>query len=110
MNEELFIEELKKANDKYFKTHFLNKDIDAALYNAFVNCLKMLLKTNLKFVFLENSIITVKNNKAFWEKTDKKTKESINIILKEIKMINYNIENLLLPISEYFSLDKNSNE
>ena len=110
MDEQLFIKELTKANDKYFKKHFSDKDIDTSLYNAFVDCLKMLLQTNLKFVFLENSIITVKNNKAFWRKTDKKTKESINIILKEIEMINDDITNLLVPISEYLSLDKNNNE
>ena len=40
MDEELFIEELTKANDKYFKKYFLDKDINTALYNAFVDCIK----------------------------------------------------------------------
>lgn len=107
MNEELFIQELEKANNRYFEKHFQDKDINVAIGETMMEGLKILLKAYTKFVFLENSINIIKGNKKFWQKLDNDTKSTTKIILKGIKKINKVIANVLLPISEGMSLNKN---
>ena len=107
MNEELFIQELEKANNKYFEEHFINQDINTAISETMMEGLKILLKAYTKFVFLENSINIIKGNKKFWQKLDNDTKLTTKIILKCIKKINKVIANILLPISEGMNLNKN---
>lgn len=92
------------ANYKYFEQNFVNQNLNNALYNSVINELKMLTKTYAKFIFLENSIVMIKNNRKFWRKLDKETKDRTNFILKGIKMINNDIQNILVPISEELTI------
>ena len=106
MDEEMFIKKLNQANDIYFKKHFLNQDINTAISEAMTEGLKVLLKAYAKFVFLENSICRIKNNKKFWKTLDIETKVTVKLALNGVKKINKVIQNILVPISEGMEMDK----
>ena len=105
MDDELFIKELIEANNVYFKKYFVNNDINTAIYSTFTEGLKILLKAYTKFLFLENGINTIKNNKKVWKSIDYDTKNDIKLFLKGVKMINENIKSILEPITNGMELE-----
>ena len=106
MDEELCIKELKLANDKYFEKYFLNQDINIAISKTIMDGLKVLLIAYTRFVFLENSIQTIKRNKKFWENMNEETKITLKLVLRGVKKINKVVQNILLPISEGMEIGK----
>lgn len=106
MNEEMCIKKLKEANNTYFEKYFMNYDIGSAVCEGMTDGLKALLKAYTKFVFLENSIQTIKNNKKYWNNIDIQTKSIIKFTFKGVKKINKVIQNVLVPISKDISSNK----
>lgn len=95
---------------KFFKQHFLNKNITQAAYETIRSALLSLTADYFQFVMIEDCLSAIRKDKSYFSKLSKKTQRTIRIFIIGLKSISKEIFNILEPISQGMEMETDINE
>ena len=95
---EQFEKLIKETRIRYFKKHFINNDINVAMYEAIKEILLELAGTTIKISLLINWLCTIRKNKKYFLKLDNAYQKRVKINIIGLKAIQKKLDNTLKPI------------
>lgn len=89
---------IKEVQVRYFKNHFINKNIDIGMYESTEEIILELSGTAIKISLLIDCLCTIRKNKNYFQKLDKACQKRIKINIIGLKVIRKELDNILKPI------------
>lgn len=99
-SKEEFETHYKKYRTEYFKKHFVDKNINEAIYETSGNIILKLTAILTEISMLTDCLCTLKSNKKFFSKFDSDCKRRFKINIIGLKSISKELDNILRPILE----------
>lgn len=99
-SKEEFEAHYKKYRTKYFKKHFVGKNINEAIYETSSNIILKLTAILTEIGMLTDCLCTLRSDKKFFSKLDSDCKRRFRINIIGLKTISKELNNILKPILE----------
>lgn len=97
---EQFEKLIKEARVRYFKKHFVSKNIDTAMYESNKEIILELASTSVKISILIDCLCIIRKNKNYFLKLDNDCQKRVKTNIIGLKVIHKELDNILKPILE----------